>query len=1134
MVGAMLHILGTFLAFTGLFCAPLLAQSPATPTDATAQEETQTAPAPSVSASSDESLPVQGGDVAYIQRDGKWVAVPAATLFPELAADAAANAEREPAAVYISSLSIDGDVVGDFAEMTADIGIEVTREGEWLEVPLGLQQAHVYESEHEGPGDSVRATGLPPEDGVHWLLKGKGSHSLRCRFRLPVKTSPAGSQLQLTLPSLPAGFYARAVVRIPDERAVLRASADTADYRSRVLDGGVTEFDCDVKGSRWDLGWRTAVDDQPALTQTSYLRVGRSDGELRLQIRQQCDLSQGRLTELLARIPTGFSLRDVERQQGVRRERLMWTTVDERPGWVRIALSPPVEVSESLELNWDLVQPFPEGGGEVRLEGVQLDAAGQQTGTIELEAVEGYTLSPPTAESNGIYQRSTSEPRSGTAAPVLRTFEFQRQPFLLAYHVEPVQPRLLVQQRQFLWLETDHMELHLRLDATVEAGQVSELEFDWPGWSATDWAPRAAMIEVTVDAGSATEVVQGTIEPAMDGESPDRFRLRLARACGGRLQAMLTFSRAIPDHETNLELVLPRLSGPVYTQSSSLAVAGAVPLDIEVSGAPMSVSSRAPLPQNLPAGFADQSEYDVGKRADPIQIGWTEHPRTVSAAASITGSEISDRSLRVVEEIAYDVRHGEIETLLLKVPESLVGALSMSGPALPGAQQDVGVQFRLADGPQLLPEVTNDQVQLRLPRPETGSLVLQVDFLVALPAVDSEGRAEFSLPIVRSLDADFATTLLRMDGPETIEIAAPESEWKVHETRSGVSAWSTKTQPNSVRLRLDETALRTPQSFTIDAAFVRTRFDDAGASRTEAEYAVVRAPNRLRLHLPETATNIDIAWNGQPLSPDDGVRSVRGEPGTFVLRLPVPGSGRDSGRLAVTYQQQLSSSLPLLTRTNIEYPQFDDAATVTESLCEIVLPPGQQLYDPPRGLMPQYEWRRQAALWMRTSTAEYRSRRERLGIAPITERGNVYAFSAFGNVNRAEFGSMAQSLIVLMGAGLMLLLGFLFGRIPATRNVLSVLALAFVFVLLSVWYLELMQLLLQPALLGMLLASAAALFDGMTRRRRGAARSFDSGVERPHSAGAGRRSSIHGPGQAAHARTAVYQAEAVPGSGGGT
>jgi hypothetical protein len=1081
------------------------------------------------------AAPVLRGDVAYIQRDGRWVAVPAETLFPELASGAAADVEREPAAVYVSSLSIDGDMVGEFAEMTADVEIEVTRDGEWLELPLGLQQAHVYAAEHEGPGDAVPATGLPPEEGVHWLVKGKGTHKLRCRFRLPVKTSPAGSQLQLTLPALPAGFYARAVVRIPDEHAVLRGTADAADYRSRVLDGGLTEFDCDVKGTRWELAWRIEIDEEPTLTQTSYLRVGRSNGELRLQVRQQCDLSQGRLSELMARIPAGFSLRSVERAQGVRRERLTWTPVNERPGWVRLVLSPAVEVEESLELHWDFVQPFPQEGGEVRLEGVELNAGGQQTGTIELEAVEGYTLSPATPESSGVYQRSTSEPRTGTAAPVLRTFEFQRQPFLLVYEISPIQPRLAVQQRQYLWLEPDHMDLHVRLDATVEAGQVHELSIEWPGWAAAGWVTRESTADVLVDSGSSTEVIRGTIEPAMEGDAADLIRLRLARACTGRLQAMLTFTRTMPDGESSLDLALPRLSDPVYTQSSTFVAAGALPLEIEVRGGEEFTTSSegSPLPQKLPAGLADRTEYDVGKSAGPVQVAWTEHPRSVSAVASITVSEVADRALRVIQEISYKVRHGEIESLLLKAPDALLDDLPVAGADRSAAFEDVGIQFRLADGRKLNPERTNDHVLLRLPGPMQAEFVLQIDFMVTLPEGGSEDPVEFSLPVVRSLDADFTSTLLRLDGADTIRIPASEPGWRFLETRSGVPAWLSTGQLSDVRMTLDEAWWPARQAVTVDSAFVRSRLNDAGEARTEAVYTIGHAPDRLRIHVPDSAGNIDFAWNGQTLSAPDAVRSVRGEQGTFLLRIPQEASGDSFGQLAVKYRQQLPSSLPLLARMELEYPWFDAGVITTETLCEIVLPPGQQLSEPPQGLIPQYEWRRQAAVWMRTSTTEYRERRERLGVLPAGDRSNVYAFSAYGEVVRVEFSSMAQSVIVLLGAGLTLLLGFLFGRVPATRNVLSVLVLAFLFALLSVWHLELVRLLLQPALLGLLLASAAALFDAVTRRRRGTMRLFDSSSERG-SQGSARRSSIHGAGQPAHARTAVYQAEAVPGPGGGT
>jgi len=77
---------------------------------------------------------------------------------------------------------------------------------------------------------------------------------------------------------------------------------------------------------------------------------------------------------------------------------------------------------------------------------------------------------------------------------------------------------------------------------------------------------------------------------------------------------------------------------------------------------------------------------------------------------------------------------------------------------------------------------------------------------------------------------------------------------------------------------------------------------------------------------------------------------------------------------------------------------------------------------------------------------------------------------------------MTRSLILLLGAGLTLAMGFLFWSLPVTRNMLTLLLIAFGVSILSLWFMEPIQLLLQPAVLGAVLAILASLIDFKSRR----------------------------------------------------
>jgi hypothetical protein len=124
--------------------------------------------------------------------------------------------------------------------------------------------------------------------------------------------------------------------------------------------------------------------------------------------------------------------------------------------------------------------------------------------------------------------------------------------------------------------------------------------------------------------------------------------------------------------------------------------------------------------------------------------------------------------------------------------------------------------------------------------------------------------------------------------------------------------------------------------------------------------------------------------------------------------------------------------------------------------------------------------------WARTPNAS--STVSMKGTSPTADvfplEGNAYRFGYYGPCPQLSFTVMNRSIIVLFGAGLALLLGFLLLKIPFTRNILTVLCVVFLFALASVWFMEPIQVLLQPAGLGLLLAFAAVLLDRTIKKHR--------------------------------------------------
>ena len=78
---------------------------------------------------------------------------------------------------------------------------------------------------------------------------------------------------------------------------------------------------------------------------------------------------------------------------------------------------------------------------------------------------------------------------------------------------------------------------------------------------------------------------------------------------------------------------------------------------------------------------------------------------------------------------------------------------------------------------------------------------------------------------------------------------------------------------------------------------------------------------------------------------------------------------------------------------------------------------------------------------------------------------------------------MSQTAVILAGAGLALAFGLALLRIPATRHVLTILVVGFGLSLVGLWHLEAVQLLLQPAVFGLLLAFVASVIESQIKRR---------------------------------------------------
>jgi hypothetical protein len=231
-------------------------------------------------------------------------------------------------------------------------------------------------------------------------------------------------------------------------------------------------------------------------------------------------------------------------------------------------------------------------------------------------------------------------------------------------------------------------------------------------------------------------------------------------------------------------------------------------------------------------------------------------------------------------------------------------------------------------------------------------------------------------------------------------------------------------------------------------------------------------------------------WNWQQLAEADVV-PLESDAGGFRISRQHE-RGKDESLLTVDFHSKSGSRIAWSDEHRFDCPSFPADVWVEQSVWELVLPYDQHLFTRPAGYSLQSYWKRDAIFWSRVPRQSYADLDQWISAAGGPpqrnefSQGNSYVVSRFGPSSTVSFRSMSRSLVVLFGAGLALGGGLLLLKLPATRNVMTLLAAAFCLSVIQMWYRSPVQLLLQPAILGSLLAVGAALIESSFKRGRGA------------------------------------------------
>lgn len=1014
-------------------------------------------------ATQDPPEPAIPGDVVYLPGpNGRLVPVPAdATLkeFLKWRESQRRNPDGAGPDFGVASIELEGRALDDRCELTATIGVQLNRDGRWVHVPLGLNEATLRKSAYEGHGDASPGGFSGETTGYRWWLKGRGMHRIVLTMIVPLRTQLPSHRLRLTLPRSPVSSL-KLRVDAAAERLSVKGPENSA-LDTSPLGEDATQIEVFGLGTQLDLAWQRApvpTQVKPVLQSTTQIRVELAGETVLLNARQRIQALSGSFGEVTVQLPAGFELSGVEGGEYSEHK----VDAENR---ATIRLDAPT--ASPVELRWSMETAFPRSDLQLNLDGFDVAGAVQQSGEIAVGAFNGYRLSKRDGDSRFVYRINPDQLPDGIVAA--RAYRFRSQPFRLVLEFDEIEPEYTADSLLRLKLAADHAELDCRFAFEVFQGAVHEVALSWPQMRAQGWS---------IEPLSTSHVVERVNVENRD----DVIRIALAELKTGRFDVRLKARREIPAVGEEFSLDLPSTGVP-GTAILVLAKAENVKADLTAQGSTVALPISEErlqildMPEELHELRFAQYNLDSEKRSFTTSV--SVQKQLVEAESKATAELRNDRLL-VSQQIDYEIAYERLAQVRLLVPGALQGR----------------VDFRSEAGDELKPDWVSGfegrgttQARIALPDAKMGRFRLVARFVVDLQeGASPQEKRTVNVPLIRSADAEYARVRFEFQHDEQYEASVPGASWEPQFPVGDSAVWASKRAETEVPLILQRERFFAARGYSIRKALIRTALDREGFVRSRAQYRISGDASTVAFTLPATVAIEAIWWNDRLLAPEE-IAEQPEEAGRYRLK-PNDGVGDGDQLLSIDFRAKSPSPPGWSDVTEIDGPKFPDDVWLAQSMWQVVLPYDQHLFARPDGFTPQFRWRRETIFWSRQPIASYAdlgrwigddggpANRDELAI------GNSYVFSRFGPTTELSLRSMSRSVVVLFGAGVSLALGFLLLRIPATRNVMTLLAGAFCLALMELWYKAPVQLLLQPAILGFVLAVGAALIESSLKRDR--------------------------------------------------
>jgi hypothetical protein len=201
--------------------------------------------------------------------------------------------------------------------------------------------------------------------------------------------------------------------------------------------------------------------------------------------------------------------------------------------------------------------------------------------------------------------------------------------------------------------------------------------------------------------------------------------------------------------------------------------------------------------------------------------------------------------------------------------------------------------------------------------------------------------------------------------------------------------------------------------------------------------------------------------------------------------------------LTVDYHLPAGAHDGLPGTIELQSPQLPQCAWDAQVIWQTALLPDQHLLTHPGSATPMFRWHRVGIFWNRVSDPEPRQLQTWIGSSSGPEQDsaidlssptlacNLYTFSQIGAPRTLSFRTLSSPMVVLFGAGISFVFGFVLLRIRVLRHILTVLTALLILAAVGLWNAAPLELLMQPMVAGLVFPIVAVLIENWFRRAYG-------------------------------------------------